>query len=260
MEERAVTSHFPQGAALVAGGSGGIGRGISEKLAEQGSSVAIVYRANAKAAAATVEAVKAFGVDAEAWAVDLRDLDAVKGVTGAVAARFGRIHSGIYAAGPSTTVNPLGKITQEQFLHVLNGDVLACFNFIHATLPYLRDGGGGAMIGLTTMQLDRLELRGSMSSLPKAAVDKMFQVIALEDARFGVRAATVRSGWVDAGLGNDMLENKLTPEIKAALVKSIPMRRMALPGEIGEAVAFLASSRASYITGVSLTVDGGQHL
>jgi NAD(P)-dependent dehydrogenase (short-subunit alcohol dehydrogenase family) len=70
-----------------------------------------------------VEAVKAFGVDAEAWAVDLQDLEAVKGVAGAVAARFGRIHSGIYAAGPNTTVNPL-----EQFLHVLNGGVLACFN------------------------------------------------------------------------------------------------------------------------------------
>jgi NAD(P)-dependent dehydrogenase (short-subunit alcohol dehydrogenase family) len=254
-----VTAHFPEGAALVAGGSGGIGRGISEKLAEQGSSVAILYRANAKAAAATVEAVKALGVDAEAWAVDLQDLEAVKGVAEAAAARFGRIHSGVYAAGPSTTVNPLGKITQEQFQHVLNGDVMACFNFIQATLPHLRDGGG-AMIGLTTMQLDRLELRGSMSSLPKAVVDKMIQVIALEEARYGVRAATVRSGWVDAGLSTDMLENKLTPEIKAALIKSIPMRRMALPSEIGEAVAFLASSRASYITGVSLTVDGGQHL
>jgi 3-oxoacyl-[acyl-carrier protein] reductase len=57
-----------------------------------------------------------------------------------------------------------------------------------------------------------------------------------------------------------MIETQLTPEIKQMMIKDIPMKRMGEPGEIGEAVAFLASSRASYITGVSLTVDGGQHL
>jgi NAD(P)-dependent dehydrogenase (short-subunit alcohol dehydrogenase family) len=251
---------FPQGAAVVAGGSGGIGRGISEKLAEQGSGVAVLYRRNAEKAQATVSALQNIGVEAAAWPVDLQDAAAAKAVLDEVAARFGRIHTGVYAAGPDTTVNHFSRITAEQFMHVLNGDVLACFNFINATLPHVRNGGGGAMIGLTTMQLDRLELRGSMSSVPKAAVDRMFLVIAKEEARFNIRAATVRSGWVDAGLGNEMLESKLTPEIKQALIKDIPLKRMGEPGEIGEAVAFLASSRASYITGVALTVDGGQHL
>jgi NAD(P)-dependent dehydrogenase (short-subunit alcohol dehydrogenase family) len=255
-----VGQYFPDGAAIVAGGSGGIGRGISEKLAEQGCSVAILYRSNADAAHDTVEALKAAGVDADAWAIDLQDHDAVKAVVDAVAARFGRIHTGVYAAGPSTTINHFSRITPEQFLHVLNGDVLACFHFVNAVLPYVRSGGGGSMIGLTTMQLDRLEHRGSMSSLPKASVDKMFEVIAFEEARFGIRAATVRSGWVDAGLGTAAIENQLSPEIKEAMIKAIPLKRMAAPGEIGEAVAFLASSRASFITGVSLTVDGGQHL
>ncbi len=255
-----MATSFPEGAALVAGGSGGIGRGISEKLAEQGSAVAILYRSNADAAAATVASLKSLGVDAEAWQVDLQDQDATKAVAAAAAARFGRIHTGIYAAGPSTTINHFSRITEEQFLHVLNGDVRACFNFVNAILPHVREGGGGAMIGLTTMQLDRLEMRGSMSSVPKAAVDKMFEVIAQEEARFGIRAATVRAGWVDAGLGTDAIENKLTPEIKEMMIKAIPLKRMAAPGEIGEAVAFLASNRASFITGVSLVVDGGQHL
>ena len=255
-----MSQYFPRGAAVVAGGSGGIGRGVSKKLAEQGSAVAIFYRANAKAAEDTVIDLTATGAEAQAWQVDLQDAAATQAALEAVLARFGRVHTGVYAAGPSTTINHFSKITQEQFMHVLDGDVRACFNFVNATLPHVRAGGGGAMIGVTTMQLDRLEMRGSMSSVPKAAVDKMFEVIAQEEARFGIRAATVRSGWVDAGLGADAIENKLTPEIKAMMIKAIPLGRMAQPGEIGEAVAFLASSRASFITGVSLTVDGGQHL
>jgi len=251
---------FPSGAAVVAGGSGGIGRGISEKLAEQGSAVAVLYRSKQAAAEATVAALEAYGVHAGAWQVDLQDITAVQAALAEIAGKFGRVHTGIYAAGPDTTLNHLSRITPEQLLHVLNGDVLACFNFINATLPHVRRGGGGAMIGLTTMQLDRMELRGSMSSIPKAAVDRMFQVIAKEEARFGIRAATVRAGWVEVGLGSEMIKTKLSPEIREMMIKDIPMKRMGEPEEIGEAVAFLASSRASFITGVSLTVDGGQHL
>lgn len=251
---------FPEGAAIVAGGSGGIGRGICEALAAQHSAIAILYRSDAAKAEATVATLQATGIEAAAWAVDLQDSVATKSAIDAAAARFGRLHTGVYAAGPATTINHFSRITPEQFLQVMNGDVLACFNFVNATLPHVRSGGGGAMIGLTTMQLDRLEHRGSMSSVPKAGVDKMFAVIALEEARFGIRAATVRSGWVDAGLGTDAIENKLTPEIKEAMIKAIPLKRMAAPREIGEAVAFLASARASFVTGVSLTVDGGQHL
>ncbi len=251
---------FPNGAAVIAGGSGGIGRGISETFAQQGSDVAVLYRRNEAAANSTVEALRKHGVAAAAWAVDLQDEAAVKQTLAAVVEKFGRVHTGVYAAGPSTVVNHFSRITAPQLLDVLNGDVLACFNFIQATLPHVRTGGGGAMIGLTTMQLDRLELRGSMSSVPKAAVDKMFEVIAKEEARFGIRAATVRSGWVDVGLGSEMIETKLSPEIKKMMIDAIPMKRMGEPAEIGEAVAFLASNRASFITGVALTVDGGQHL
>ncbi len=255
-----MNKNFPAGAAVIAGGSGGIGRGISETFAQQGSDVAVLYRRNEAAANATVDALRNHGVAAAAWAVDLQDEAGVKQTLAGILEKFGRIHTGVYAAGPSTVVNHFSRITAPQLLDVLNGDVLACFNFIQATLPHVRAGGGGAMIGLTTMQLDRLELRGSMSSVPKAAVDKMFEVIAKEEARFGIRAATVRAGWVDVGLGSEMIETKLTPEIKKMMIDAIPMKRMGEPAEIGEAVAFLASSRASFITGVALTVDGGQHL
>src|SRR5262249_25781685 len=133
------------------------------------------------------------------------------------------------------------------------------FNFVHAALPYLRVKGGAA-IGVTTDQLDRVSLRGTLSAVPKAAVDKMFTMIAKEDARFGVRAATVRAGWVDVGLGNEALASKMSDEARKALMAGIALGRMGEPYEIGETVAFLASRRGGYITGTSITVNGGHHL
>jgi NAD(P)-dependent dehydrogenase (short-subunit alcohol dehydrogenase family) len=203
--------------------------------------------------------LRAIGVKADAWKLDLCDSAHCAETVNLVAEKFGRIHTAIYAAGPAITINYLSRISPEEFNRVLQADVQACFNFVHSVLPHIRKKGG-AMIGLTTEQLDRADLRGALSSVPKAAVDKIFQVIAKEEARFGVRAATLRAGWVDVGLGTEALSSKMSEEARKALFSSIPLGRMGQPYEIGEAIAFLASRRGGYITGVSLTVDGGHHL
>lgn len=247
---------FPKGAAVVAGGSGGIGRGICECLAEQGSDIAILYRSKQGPGEALVAALVAKGVRARAWQVDLQDAAGVASVMAEAAEVFGRIHTAVYASGPAITINFLSRIPPEEFARIVSADVLACYNFVHAALAPIKAGGGGALIGITTDQLDRPELRGSMSSIPKAAVDKMFQVIAKEEARHKVRAASVRAGWVDTGLGADVLSE----EARKALIATIPAGHLADPREIGEVVAFLASSKASYVTGVAVTVDGGHHL
>lgn len=250
---------FPEGVAVVAGGSGGLGRAACEALARQGSDVAILYRSKDANAAAAVEAVRALGAKAEAFKLDLVDSAQCAATLAAIVERFGRIHTAVYAAGPAITIAYLSRIAPEEFQRVLIADVQACFNFVHAALPHLR-AKGGAAIGVTTEQLERVDVRGSLSSVPKAAVDKMFQVIAKEEARFGVRAATLRAGWVDTGLGNEALSSKMSEEAKKALLGGIPLGRMGEPYEIGEAIAFLASRRGGYITGVSLTVNGGHHL
>jgi NAD(P)-dependent dehydrogenase (short-subunit alcohol dehydrogenase family) len=250
---------FPEGVAVVAGGSGGLGSAACEAFARQGSDVAVLYRSNDANAQYVLETVRSLGVEAEAYKLDLQDAPACAARLREIAEKFGRIHTGVYAAGPAITINHMSRIAPEEFNRVLLADVQACFNFIHATLPHVR-AKGGAMIGLTTDQLDRVELRGSLSSVPKAAVDKMFQVIAKEEARFGVRAATLRAGWVDVGLGTEALSSKMSEEAKRALLSSIPLGRMGQAYEIGEAIAFLASRRGGYITGVSLTANGGHHL
>lgn len=250
---------FARGAAVVAGGSGGLGRAVCEAFARQGSAVALLYRSNAAAADDIVAGLQAQGVAAQAWQVDLRDAGAVHRVIAQVAEHFGALHSGVYAAGPAITIDYLSRLSPEQFSDALQGDVLACFNFIQAMLPPLRKGGG-ALIGITTEQLERVELRGALSSVPKAAVDKLFEVVAKEEARNGIRACCVRAGWVETGLGADALANKLGPQIHQAMLASIPLRRFGAPHEIADVVTFLASARASYVTGVSIPVNGGRHL
>lgn len=250
---------FPEGCAVVAGGSGGLGGAACEALARQGSDVAVLYHSRDEAASAVVKKLRGHGVAAEAWTLDLRESAQCVSTLASVAERFGRVHTAVYAAGPSITINYLSRIPPEEFNRILMADVQACFNFVHAALPHVR-AKGGAMIGLTTDQLDRVELRGAMSSVPKAAVDKMFQVIAKEEARFGVRAATLRAGWIDVGLGTEALSSKMSAEAKKALLASIPLGRMGHAYEIGESIAFLASRRGGYITGVSLTANGGHHL
>lgn len=254
-----MTEDVLKGCAVVAGGSGGLGSAVCEAFARDGVAVALTYRSQESKARALVAALRRLGVDAEAWQLELEDAAATAAAVAAMTQRFGAIRSAVYAAGPAISIDYLSRIPSAEFARVLGADAVSCFNFIQAVLPGLRQTGG-SLIGITTEQLERIELRGALSSVPKAAVDKLFEVVAKEEARHGVRALTVRAGWVDAGLGAQALEQKLPPEAVKAMIGSIPLRRFGQPREIGDVVAFLASPRAGYITGVSIPVNGGRHL
>ncbi|MGE0233559.1 MAG: SDR family NAD(P)-dependent oxidoreductase [Flavobacteriaceae bacterium] len=259
MAGRRSGGNFPEGVAVVAGGSGGIGAGICEVLSEQGSAVAVLYRQAEMKALALVEALWAEGGVAEAYRIDLTDAAATADLMESIGERFGRIHTGVYAAGPVVVVEYAANLAPSEFAAHLTGDAGACFNFIRALVPHMRDKGGGALVAVTTDQLHAPEPKGVLSSAPKAAVEKLFEALAREEARHNIRAATVRPGWVDAGVGADILAGK-SPEVLRSLTAAIPLRRFGEAREIGEAVAFLASRRASYITGVALPVNGGRHL
>ncbi|MET0733751.1 MAG: SDR family oxidoreductase [Casimicrobiaceae bacterium] len=93
--------------------------------------------------------------------------------------------------------------------------------------------------------------------MPKAAVERLVEAIAREEAHYGVRANAVRAGWINAGGGERLTQDS---RMLAQKLVDIPMRRLGEPWELAEAVSFLASPRASFITGVALTVDGGESL
>jgi len=176
--------------------------------------------------------------------------------------------AGLLARGhdhPSRSVRHRGGLERvaegaAEWQRVFALDTHGCFNLVQAAVPLLTQQGGGSLVAVTTVQFTRPELRGVLSAAPKGAVEMLFRAVAAESARFGIRANTVRAGWIDAGMTDSGIGGQMSEEALRASLARIPMARMGRPRDIAEAVVFLTSQRASYITGTALTVDGGMSL
>jgi NAD(P)-dependent dehydrogenase (short-subunit alcohol dehydrogenase family) len=251
---------FEDGIAIVAGGSGGIGAAICRDLARHGANVALTYNANQAAAAGVADDVRGLGRTAEIAQLDLRDAQAVKTFVDAMADRHGRIHSLVYASGPSFPLKFIGEVEPETWARVMRTDVEGFFNLIWASLPHLKRQGGGAIVAVITGAVDRPPPKDILSAAPKAAIQALIRGLAKEEGRAGVRANCVGPGWIDAGLGADILSSPDNTAYLDQFVRQIPMRRVGQAEDIAEAVTFLLSDRAKYITGATLPVAGGLQL
>lgn len=251
------TRDFGPGGAFVLGGSGGLGSAICEAFARAGVPVALSYRGNSDAAANVADRVRAEGLDAAVYQLDGGDRAAVAAVLDDASQRLDGLHSIIYAGGPSFTPEFFSRTTEDNWQCWLQNDVMVALNLAHAAIPHLRRTRG-ALVALSTYQANMIEVRGGVSAISKAAVDRMVAVIAKEEGRFGVRANSVRCGWIGVA-SNERLFEKL-PHLGEEKKKTIPLGRIGKPEEVGDTVVFLCSRRAGFITGVNLTVDGGESL
>jgi NAD(P)-dependent dehydrogenase (short-subunit alcohol dehydrogenase family) len=245
------------GAAVVAGGSGAIGAAIARKLAERGSTVAVIYRSNETAAAEVVQSIGRVGGRAEAFRVDLTDAAATADFLKTVHDRFGGIHTLVYAAGPALPMNYLMRIPSEQFGGQMIADAMAFYNLVQPAIPYLRESQG-CLVALSTTAVTRVVPRDLLSVAPKAAVESITHLIAVEEGRFGIRANCVAVGMTADGIGADLIESGGLDERALEVVRNnTPLRRFGDAEDVAEAVCFLASDRADFITGQTLVVDGG---
>lgn len=252
---------FATGVAIVAGGSGDLGAAICILLARSGSNVAFTYHSRKTAADLLLQKLEECdGVAAVAEQVDLRDYNAVAAFMQRQKDKFGRIHSVVYAAGPSLNTNFIAQIPVDEFSRVIDTDLKGCFHVVRSALPLMkRDGGGGSLVAVTTTSTGLVPVKEILSPAPKAAIETLFKGIAKEEARNGIRANCVGPGWIRSSL-QEHVAKQMTKEQFDGLIKGIPMRRMGRPEEIAEVVVFLLSSRASYVNGVVIATDGGLQL
>ncbi|HEY3720634.1 MAG TPA: SDR family oxidoreductase [Roseiarcus sp.] len=232
--------------AMVFGGSRGIGAAIVQRLAEDGADVALTWVSQANKAAETVEAVEAVGRKALAIKADSADAAAIQQAVAQAIDRFGRLDIIVVNAG-ILRLGSLETVSLEDLDRMLDVNVRGVFVAIQAAAARLTDGGRVITIGSNTAI--RTGFPGSsVYSMTKAAVATMVKGIALDLSPRAITVNNVQPGPTETDMTADHLE----------MVKSlVPLGRIGQPREIAGLVAYLASEESAYMTGASLTIDGG---
>ena len=200
--------------------------------------------------------MRAFGRRAEIAKVVAHEESAVRAFVDGVAERFGGVHTVVNAAGADIPMRYVGEIDAATWRGVMEGDVTGFFHLVHASLPHLRKARG-SLVAVTSAGLRRLPTRDVLSVAPKAAIEALVHAVAKEEGRSGVRANSVALGVIEAGIFTRLEKGDLKGEWIEAAKRNTPLRRFGTADEVADAVVFLASARAAYVTGQTLAVDGG---
>ncbi len=237
--------------ALITGAGRGIGAKIALTLAAEGTDIAVVDYSDEAAAKETMDALAAAGVAARYYKCDVSDFNSTKEVVDCVVKDFGKIDILVNNAG-ITADKLLMRMDESDWDRVLNINLKGCFNMVRHVTPYMMRKRYGRIVSISSV----VGLMGNAGqanySASKAGIIGLTKTVAKEFGSRGVTANAVAPGFIKTAM-----TDALTEEQKQAMYKLIPLGSLGETEDIAQAVRFLVSDAARYITGVVLRVDGG---
>jgi 3-oxoacyl-[acyl-carrier protein] reductase len=238
-------------AALVTGSDRGVGKGVALELARAGCRVAINYHSAADLAHQTVAEIRAFGVDAFAVQGDVGVASDVRTMVDATVARFGRMHILVNNAGIQTW-KPLLEVTEHEWDRVIRTNLKGCFLCTQAAAIHMKEHGGGSIVNIGS-GCNKVPFPNLIAyTASKGGIEMLTKVAAVELGPLGIRVNCVAPGAIE--IERTRLENGSYADAWGSIT---PLGRVGMPVDVGRAVAFLASSDSSFISGQTIWVDGG---
>lgn len=248
----AITIDMEAKVVVVIGGTSGINRGIAEVFAAQKAKVAVASRSQEKVDD-TVARLKELGAEAMGFCADVRQVEAIQEGLKQVHEAWGDFDVLVSGAAGNFPAMATG-MSPNGFKAVVDIDLMGTFHVMHSAHPYLKKPGA-SVINISAPQSYLAMAGQSHVCAAKAGVDMITRCLSIEWGPQGIRINSVVPGPIDETEGMKRLAP--TEEMREACIQSVPMKRMGLPKDIGNACLLLASPFASYISGAVLPVDGG---
>jgi NAD(P)-dependent dehydrogenase (short-subunit alcohol dehydrogenase family) len=239
---------------LITGALAGIGRATAISAAAEGYKVVVSGR-NSQTGAALETELRARGAEALFIQADVRGEDDVRALMDGALARFGRIDAAINNAGTEGRPGPIVDQTPEAYAATFETNVLGVLLSMKHELRVMQAQGSGSIVNLSSTMGSRGAANASLYVASKHAVEGLTKSGALEAAAYGVRVNAIAPGPIETALLDRFTGSA---DRKAGLLASIPLGRAGKPEEVADAILFLASARAAFVTGQIISVNGGR--
>ena len=239
---------------LITGALTGIGRAAAVAFAKEGASVVVSGRKDAEGKALEAELL-ALGAKTAFIRADVRDENEVRNLIDKTVARFGRLDVAVNNAGTEGKPGPVTEQTAESYSATFDTNVLGTLLSMKHELRVMLPQGSGSIVNISSTYGHQGARGASIYAASKHAVEGMTKSAALEAAASGVRVNAVAPGPTETDMLNRFTG---TAERKAALTAGVPLGRVGEPDEIAQAIVFVASNAASFMTGQIIGVDGGK--
>ena len=239
---------------LITGALTGIGRAAAVAFAKKGATVVVAGRRD-EVGEALAQELRSYGSEAEFVNADVRKEDEVRALVDKTVARFGRLDVAVNNAGTEGRPGPITDQTAESYAATFDTNVLGVILSMKHEVRAMQAQGSGSIINISSTYGHEGAAAAPVYAGSKHAVEGITKSVALELAKSGIRVNAVAPGPTDTGM---LTRFTGAPENKAALVTTVPMGRLGVSEELADAIVFIASDDASFITGHVLNVDGGK--